>query len=518
MFKNTFTYTMLLLFAMTALFPSCEVTELESIDSIEFEKEYEIEIFSDGRIGEVGATELDPSAPPPPPGDPRGPVRSLRRCYNLVFPVTIALADSTTITASSFEELATAIREWLAANPDPEQTPTVVFPLDVELDNGTTLTINNLRELGAVLVRCVSRSIQRHHRRHYVDCYDVLFPVTIGFPDGTTEVVDSSSALRQILADWTESNPDATQRPALVFPFDVMLEDGSVITITSEEERRRLRLECHRRNRRMPHRGEGDITDNNCYTLVYPVVINFPDESTAEYGDRESLMAGIIEWRDGNPDSEDHPQLALPYSVELMDGTIVSIEDRADINRLRSHCRGSRRNVGNRCFRVVFPLTVELPDQSMAEVNSKRELYELYREWMMNNPDAEGRPSIAFPYSIEFTDGTVVVVESRRDLLEAAWSCRRSRRPGRGRPFFNRNICYELVFPITIAYPDETSEEVASREDARAALEAWWEANPNEEEDPMIAFPYDIKLRNGDVVSIENEEDQEEYRRRCRRW
>ena len=517
MFKNTFTYTMLLLFAMTALLFSCEVTELESFDSNELEKEFELEIFADGRIGEAGSAELDPLAPPPP-GDPRGPVGSLRRCYNLVFPVTIALADSTTITASSFEELAMAIREWLTENPDPEQTPTVVFPLDVELDNGTTLAINNLRELGAVLVRCVSRSVRRHHRRHYIDCYDVLFPVTVGFPDGTTEVVDSSSALRQILADWADNNPEAAERPALVFPYDVVLEDGSVITITSEEELRQLRLECHHRNRRRSHDRDGDITDNNCYSLVYPVVVNFPDESTAEYADREALMTGVAEWHSANPESEDRPQLALPYSAELMDGTIVSIEGRSDINRLRSHCRGSRRNVGNRCFRVVFPLTVEFPDESTAEVGSKRELYELYKDWMMNNPEAEGRPGIAFPYSIEFTDGTVVVVENRRDLLEAAWSCRRSRRPGHGRPYFNRNICYELVFPVTIAFPDETSVEVGNREEARAELEAWWETNPNEEEDPMLAFPYDIKLRNGDIVTIEDEEDRAEYRRRCRRW
>ena len=256
--------------------------------------------------------------------------------------------------------------------------------------------------------------------------------------------------------------------------------------------------------------------ENDCYALVYPVTVDFPDGSSVEYADREGLNTALTEWRAANPDATAFPQLALPYSVELMDGTLVSIEDEADIQRLRARCRGSRGNIGNRCFRVVYPLTVELPDESTVEVNSREELYEVYRNWLSDNPQSRQRPRITLPYSVEFTDGTVVVIENRRELLEAAWSCYRGRRRGPNQPYFNRNICYQLVYPVTIAFPDGSTQEVADREEGREALEAWWEANPEVEEDPSLLFPFDIRLRNGDTVTIDDEDELTRYRRRCR--
>ena len=101
----------------------------------------------------------------------------LRRCYNLIFPLTVSFADGTTATASSFDELSELVREWLTNNPDPDQAPSILFPFEVELDNGTMVTINNIRELGALLVRCVANNARRHYRRNHrgrSTCYELM--------------------------------------------------------------------------------------------------------------------------------------------------------------------------------------------------------------------------------------------------------------------------------------------------------------------------------------------------------
>ena len=520
MFKRAFTFSLVLLLT-AGLFVGCEMNDLESLDAEPVEQEFNFEIDENGRFTPLGGSSFNPAAPPPPPGNPRRLPRTLSRCYDLVFPLTVSLADSTTVTANDFDELSRLIREWLTSNPDPEQRPGIVFPFAVELDNGTLVTIGNVRELGALLVRCFAdgtrRQFRRHHRGDRFDCYELVFPVTVGFPDESTAIVDSTLALRDTLRAWKEANPDAEERPGLVFPYDVVLEDGSTITITSEEDLEEVRMGCYARDRHPRRPDNNDMEDNDCYNLVFPVAIDFPDGTSVEYADREELAAALAEWRTANPDATERPELALPYSVELMDGTLVSIEDQSDINRLRSRCRGSRGNIGNRCFQVVYPLTVVLPDESSVEVNSREELYDVYRNWLIDNPESRQRPRIELPYSVEFTDGTVVTIESRRDLLEAAWSCYRGRRRGHNRPFFNRNICYELVYPVMIAFPDGTTQEVADREERRNAMEAWWEANPEQEEDPTLVFPFDIRLRNGETVTIDDQDELARYRRRCRR-
>ncbi|MCP4723807.1 MAG: hypothetical protein GY863_02160, partial [bacterium] len=39
---------------------------------------------------------------------------------------------------------------------------------------------------------------------------------------------------------WHDANPDSTERPVLQYPVDIVLRDGTTVTVNSEEEMRSL--------------------------------------------------------------------------------------------------------------------------------------------------------------------------------------------------------------------------------------------------------------------------------------
>ena len=120
-------------------------------------------------------------------------------------------------------------------------------------------------------------------------CFELVFPITIAFPDASTQEVDSYETLRDAIFAWKEANPDATDRPSFEFPVEVLSEEGEVISVADEAELRDLGREC-RRNffGQNGHRGHRHRC-NPCFDLVFPLSIAFPDGTTLEVADRADM-------------------------------------------------------------------------------------------------------------------------------------------------------------------------------------------------------------------------------------
>ena len=104
-----------------------------------------------------------------------------------------------------------------------------------------------------------------------------------------------------------------------------------------------------------------------------------------------------------------------------------------------------------------------------------------------------------------FTTDTEQTVENAR----AKRGGQQGNRGGRG------NNCFSTVFPVTIAFADGTTAMVDDKEAAKAAVQAWKEANPDAEERPSIAFPYDVQLRDSSVVTVDSEETLAALKETC---
>lgn len=236
-----------------------------------------------------------------------------------------------------------------------------------------------------------------------------------------------------------------------------------------------------------------------CYKLVFPVDVVFPDETILEATDAEALKQMLMEWRANNPGATDHPRIAFPYEVELRDGTIATIETEEDVQELRQDCRISRPHQPTKCFRLIYPVTVNLPDGTSVDAGSAEELHEIIKNWREENPDAEGRPELAFPYQVQLRNGGIITVESGVDVRQLPRGCHTPPQPP----------CFQLIYPLTLVFPgaDGITVEVADVYAMHRVLKEWRENYPDAEGRPEILFPYDVRLRNGTIATIESEED-----------
>ena len=328
---------------------------------------------------------------------------------------------------------------------------------------------------------------------HRQRCFKVIFPITIEFPGGSTVSPASAQALKTIMREWRENNPHPNGKPSFVYPYDVELQDGSVITVENREDVKELLEECDIPGKR-----------RKCFQLVYPVTIEFPGGSTASPAGPAALKTILKEWRENNPDATEYPSLAFPYDVKLKNGEIATVENKEDQQELRETCGEFYRKW--KCFKLVFPLTVAFPDGTTAELARPRALRIVIREWKENNPNAEERPHIVFPHDIELRDGRIVTVNNREELKEFMQYCSDK---------FGKKRCYKLMFPATLAFPNGDIIEVEYREEMHATLRQWKEDNPDATERPSLAFPYDVQNKDGEIITVNNEEEQKELKESC---
>lgn len=158
--------------------------------------------------------------------------------------------------------------------------------------------------------------------------------------------------------------------------------------------------------------------------------------------------------------------------------------------------RGRRRS----CFRIVFPFSVTMPDNSIITLESKADRV-LIREWYANNPDATDKPNLVYPIEIEYQDGTVETINDRDELLLAREGCKRVR-------------CFDLVYPFSFTMPDGSTITLNSKDD-KSLIRDWYVANPGTNERPVLQFPLDIEFQDGTVQTINDQTELEAAKESC---
>lgn len=76
--------------------------------------------------------------------------------------------------------------------------------------------------------------------------------------------------------------------------------------------------------------------------------------------------------------------------------------------------------------------------------------------------------------------------------------------------------CFEVVYPISILLPDNTTIEVESMEDAKSQLQAWKENNPDAEERPSVVYPIEVITQDSETVSVEDKAALKALKKECK--
>jgi len=173
-------------------------------------------------------------------------------------------------------------------------------------------------------------------------CYELVFPVTLNFSDGTSVVVDSYESLKAAAKEWRKANPRVRTRPMLAFPYDIINDEGEIISVTDEAVQRELRLAC----RKDFFANNGPHGHNNrpkmCFHPVFPFSVLIPDGTIVTLNakeDRRLLRDAIKTWRENNPDSTERPELVFPVDVILEDGTTVTVNSKEELKALKESCK-----------------------------------------------------------------------------------------------------------------------------------------------------------------------------------
>jgi hypothetical protein len=169
------------------------------------------------------------------------------------------------------------------------------------------------------------------------------------------------------------------------------------------------------------------------------------------------------------------------------------------------------------CYEFIFPISIQFPDSSISEVADYESLRATIKDWKEANPEAEARPVLAFPLEVMDEEGAIISVTSRAELVKLGRECRRDffKRKRHQRGKHRGELCFRPSFPLTLDLADGSTITGEDAKDLKEQVRAWRAANPDSEERPTLAFPTDIKYKDGTVVSVASIEELKELKAAC---
>ncbi|MCE2788944.1 MAG: hypothetical protein LW630_03405 [Saprospiraceae bacterium] len=173
-------------------------------------------------------------------------------------------------------------------------------------------------------------------------CYELVFPVTLSFPDGSNAEVNSYEEMKDALKTWRLDNKNVRTRPVIAFPYDVVNEDGEVITVENEADQRELRIACGKNffgnNGPKGHNDRPKL----CFKPVFPFSVSLPDGKIITLNsseDRKVLHEAVKAYMKENPGKRIRPEFVYPITVALEDGTLVTLNSKEELKTLLESCK-----------------------------------------------------------------------------------------------------------------------------------------------------------------------------------
>jgi hypothetical protein len=161
-------------------------------------------------------------------------------------------------------------------------------------------------------------------------CFEFVFPITISFANGSKKEVVSYDSLKAAIKAWKTANPDTKERPTIAYPYAVTTSEGTIVTVTTDAEKKALLATCRPKGKDHPGKGNGD--GRSCFTVNFPFSIK-TDSATIVINSKEDIKSLL------NRKDRKKYNYVFPISITLKDGTIKSISSLTDLTALKEECR-----------------------------------------------------------------------------------------------------------------------------------------------------------------------------------
>ena len=168
-------------------------------------------------------------------------------------------------------------------------------------------------------------------------CLEFIFPVSIQFVDESTAEITDYENLNETIVTWfTENDIEKSKanRPQLIFPIQVLNQEGEIVDVISEEALKELKKECPKQGKCKGKKGKGF----KCFSLVFPVSITIDGVDTT-FDDRTTLKAAVKAYKEVAGDDAERPTLVFPVTVEYDDETEVVVNSTEELQALKDDCK-----------------------------------------------------------------------------------------------------------------------------------------------------------------------------------
>ena len=97
----------------------------------------------------------------------------------------------------------------------------------------------------------------------------------------------------------------------------------------------------------------------------------------------------------------------------------------------KAECRDQDNDPPRRCFQLVYPVTYSMPDGSEIVI-AERADRALIRNWYLEHPDFQEKPTLVYPVDIVYPDGSSTTINNSEEMRAAKRDCRGAGGPGGG--------------------------------------------------------------------------------------
>ena len=167
----------------------------------------------------------------------------------------------------------------------------------------------------------------------FLSCYELQFPVTVVFEDGSTvQVADMDQFLEIIFMSGNES-------PELAYPITLThLETGDVETVTNDDELAALSVDCFDVPGGPGGPGGPDPADD-CVVSGFPMTLIINGEPFT-VNNEEEFPSIIEQWQMDNPDATDlNIEIGFPMTLTFDSGDVVTVNNEEEyFNALVEYC------------------------------------------------------------------------------------------------------------------------------------------------------------------------------------
>jgi len=272
-------------------------------------------------------------------------------CFDIQFPIQITMPDDSQVSVVNEDELFEAVDLYYEMSDEYDGLPEINFPINIvfyfENENGNeqqeVIEIGSYEELEMYFDVCPDENNNGWDDEDWyeIDCFDLVYPLTIVNPEGEVLTVDSENNLHEYIDQYYENcNSNDCGDFNLYYPLTVEYysetnDQVQTLTINSEEELEEL-LDEHCYNNNDDDDGDGEDGLDTCGEIVYPITVEAPNGDQFTGNSEEEIMTFIEEWSSNNCNTMECDtdfELVFPITMEFEDdqGDIIVMTIQSEV-------------------------------------------------------------------------------------------------------------------------------------------------------------------------------------------